>query len=215
METPPERHSAQGLNVWPNSTDDNLSHWHHKQRPNTPTYCIHNGGPRGYLGRQSENHPGRGRSPDRERRASAHQERIRGRRRLTVGSMLRPDKEARYAVNLDRPSWWDSNVWQHLRSFRKRLFDAIDVEDMKLDGEWIELAADWAFMVPIVEMAASPRHIPGAAVPVPARRGQRRGRQAEEGCRCRPHPPPAGLPEASAAGKVTRRQRRSRALKAD
>ena len=47
---------------------------------------------------------------------------------VTVGSMLRLDKEARYAVNLDRPSWWDSNVWQHLRSFRKRLFDAIDVE---------------------------------------------------------------------------------------
>ena len=32
--------------------------------------------------------------------------------------------------------------------------------DLNLDGEWIELAADWAFMVPIVELAASPRHIP-------------------------------------------------------
>ena len=79
---------------------------------------------------------------------------------VTVGSMLRLDKEARYAVNFDRPKWWDGNVWQHLRSFRKRLFDAIDAEDLRMDGEWIELAADWAFMVPIVEMAASPRHIP-------------------------------------------------------
>ena len=71
---------------------------------------------------------------------------------VTVGSMLRLDKEARYAVNLDRPRWWDSNVWQHIRSFRKRLFDAIDVEDLKMDGEWMELAADWDFMAIIVEM---------------------------------------------------------------
>ena len=49
--------------------------------------------------------------------------------------------------------------WQHLRTFRKYLFDAIDVEDLKVDGEWIDLANDWAFMVPMVEMASSPRHI--------------------------------------------------------
>ena len=77
----------------------------------------------------------------------------------TVGSMLRLDKEASYPPNFERPRWWDSNVWQHLRTFRKRLFDAIDVEDLKVDGEWIYLATDWAFMVPIVEMASSPRHI--------------------------------------------------------
>ena len=78
---------------------------------------------------------------------------------VTVGSMLRLDKEAFYPPNFDNPRRWDSNVWQHLRTFRKRLFDAIDVEDLKIDGEWIDLAADWAFMVPIVEMASSPRHI--------------------------------------------------------
>ena len=79
---------------------------------------------------------------------------------VTVGSMLRLDKEARYIVYSNRSRWWDSHVWQPLRTFRKRLFDAIDVEDLKMDGEWIELAADWAFMVPIVEMADSPSHIP-------------------------------------------------------
>ncbi len=78
---------------------------------------------------------------------------------VTVGSMLRLDKEAFYPPNFDNPRWWDSNVWQHLRTFRKRLFDAIDVADLKVDGEWIDIAADWAFMVPIVEMASSPRHI--------------------------------------------------------
>ena len=77
----------------------------------------------------------------------------------TVGSMLRLDKEATYPPNFDNPRWWDGNVWQHLRTFRKRLFDAIDAEDLKIDEEWINLAADWAFMVPIIEMASSPRYI--------------------------------------------------------
>ena len=78
---------------------------------------------------------------------------------VTVGSMIRLDKEASYPPNFERPRWWDSNVWQHLRTFRKRLFDAIDVDDLKIDGEWIDLATDWAFMVPIIEMASNPRHI--------------------------------------------------------
>ena len=46
----------------------------------------------------------------------------------TVGSMLRLDKEAAYIPNFDNSRWWDSNVWQHLRTFRKGLFDAIDIE---------------------------------------------------------------------------------------
>ena len=79
---------------------------------------------------------------------------------VTVGSMLRLDKEASYPVDFDHPRRWDSNVWQHLRTFKKHLFDAIDIKDLKIDGEWIEQANDWAFMVPIVEMASSPRHIP-------------------------------------------------------
>ena len=78
----------------------------------------------------------------------------------TVGTMLRLDKEASYVPNFESPRWWDSNVWQHLRTFRKRLFDAIDVEDLRIDGEWIDVATDWAFMVPIIEMASSPRCIP-------------------------------------------------------
>lgn len=78
----------------------------------------------------------------------------------TVGSMLRLDKEASYLVNFDCPRRWDSNVWQHLRTFKKCLFDAIAVEDLQMDGKWLFLATDWAFMVPIIEMASSPRFIP-------------------------------------------------------
>ena len=77
----------------------------------------------------------------------------------TVGSMLRLDKAAIYTPNFDSPRWWDSNVWQHLRTFRKQLFDAIDVQHLRIDGEWIDVATDWAFMVPIIEMASSPRWI--------------------------------------------------------
>ena len=45
---------------------------------------------------------------------------------VTVESMLRTDKAADYPVRFDRPrDRRGANVWQHLRSFRKRLFDAI------------------------------------------------------------------------------------------
>ena len=79
---------------------------------------------------------------------------------LTVGSMLRLDKEATYPVDFGEARSWQGNVWQHLRTFRKYLFDAIDVGDLKLDDEWIDVATDWAYMVPMVEMAVSPRFIP-------------------------------------------------------
>ena len=79
---------------------------------------------------------------------------------VTVGSMLRTDKVVEYPVCFDRPrERRGGNVWQHLRSFRKRLFDAIPDEALRLDGEYVDLANDWAFMLPIVEMAARPLHI--------------------------------------------------------
>ena len=79
---------------------------------------------------------------------------------VTMSSMLRLDKDATYTVNFDSPRWWNNNVWQHLCTFKKWLFDTIAVEDLKIDGEWIDSATDWAFMVPIVEMAARPIYIP-------------------------------------------------------
>ena len=79
---------------------------------------------------------------------------------VTVGSMLRTDKAADYPVCFDRPrERRGGNVWQHLRSFRKRLFDAIPDEALRLDGDYVDLATDWAFMLPIVEKARNPAHI--------------------------------------------------------
>ena len=79
---------------------------------------------------------------------------------VTVGSMLRTDKAADYPVCFDRPrERRGGNVWQHLRSFRKRLFDAIPDDALRFDGEYVDLANDWAFMLPIVEMARNPVHV--------------------------------------------------------
>ena len=78
----------------------------------------------------------------------------------TVGSMLRTDKSADYPVELEDPRRKrGGNVWQHLRSFRKRLFDAIPDEALRLDGDYVDIATDWAFMLPIIEMAEHPVHI--------------------------------------------------------
>ena len=80
---------------------------------------------------------------------------------VTVGSMLRTDKQRDYPVDFEDPRRnRGGNVWQHPRSFRKRLFDFIDTSDFKIDGEWIDVAEDWAFMLPIVEMAKKPVMIP-------------------------------------------------------
>ena len=79
---------------------------------------------------------------------------------VTVGSMLRTDKHVDYPVSFERPrEHRGGNVWQHLRSFKKRLFDAIPDDALQLDGEYVDFANDWAYMLPIVELAEHPVHI--------------------------------------------------------
>lgn len=79
---------------------------------------------------------------------------------LTVGTMIRTDKYRKYIVNFDNPRLnRGGNVWQHLRTFRKYLFDMISPMDFKIDGKWIEEADDWAYMLPMVEMSKHPEVI--------------------------------------------------------
>jgi len=79
---------------------------------------------------------------------------------LTIGSMCRTDKRADYPVSFqDARSQRGGNVWQHLRSFRKRLFDELSDEQLRIDGSYVDLASDWALMLPLVELARSPRWI--------------------------------------------------------
>lgn len=76
---------------------------------------------------------------------------------MTTGSMLRTDKHADYPVRFDDPrTHRGGNVWQHLRTFRKGLFDAIPDEDLRVGSGYAEIAVDWAFMIPITEMAQHP-----------------------------------------------------------
>jgi glycosyltransferase involved in cell wall biosynthesis/SAM-dependent methyltransferase len=80
---------------------------------------------------------------------------------MTVGSMLRTDKEIEYKVEFGgaRKLRGGGAVWQHLRTFRKRLFDAVPDEAFRLDGKYVPLAQDWAFMLPMSELARSPKEI--------------------------------------------------------
>ncbi|MBM4345175.1 MAG: glycosyltransferase [Deltaproteobacteria bacterium] len=79
---------------------------------------------------------------------------------VTVGSMVRTDKAASYPVQFEQPRQHrGGNVWQHLRTFRKSLFVRIAEADLQLAGNWVDLANDWAFMLPIVEMATNPKYI--------------------------------------------------------
>lgn len=76
---------------------------------------------------------------------------------VTVGTMLRTDKHVHYDVNFDSPrTRRGGNVWQHLRTFKKYLFDSIPEEEMKIEAEFVNIASDWAFMLPIVERARQP-----------------------------------------------------------
>lgn len=76
---------------------------------------------------------------------------------LTVGSMIRTDKLCDYKATFADPRMArGGNVWQHLRSFRKSLFDAIPESYLKIGDTWIPYAEDWAFMIPMVEMAQHP-----------------------------------------------------------
>lgn len=71
----------------------------------------------------------------------------------------------RYPVNFTNPrESGGGNVWQHLKTFRKYLFDSIPLsyfkhpnkEEKLSHSRWIERCDDFAMMIPIIEMSKSP-----------------------------------------------------------
>lgn len=78
---------------------------------------------------------------------------------MTVGSMFGSDKKRIYKPDFSNPRSRHNNLWQHLRTFKKYLFDNIPKDRLILDGQWIEYASDWSYMVQIGEQAQSPRYI--------------------------------------------------------
>ncbi|MFP4145079.1 MAG: glycosyltransferase family 2 protein [Phycisphaeraceae bacterium] len=81
---------------------------------------------------------------------------------VILASMFRPDKPAKlYHPDFRDPrAHWGGEVWIHLRSFRKRLFDALPRDTFKIGDTWIGQCTDYATMIPIVELAQCPVYIP-------------------------------------------------------
>ena len=52
-----------------------------------------------------------------------------------------------------------ARVTERRSSGSMRLFDAVPDKALRLDGDYVDIATDWAFMLPVVEMAAHPVHI--------------------------------------------------------
>lgn len=73
---------------------------------------------------------------------------------LTVGNCVRYDKPLKYygVASFDRV--WErngDNVWLHPKCFRRYLFDEVDVEDdLKIDGDFVEVNTDFAIMLPMI-----------------------------------------------------------------
>jgi hypothetical protein len=81
---------------------------------------------------------------------------------VILASMFRPEKPLKlYHPDFVEPrSKWGGEVWIHLRSFQKRLLDALPDEHFKLDGNWIPHCEDSATMIPLVEVAVKPVYLP-------------------------------------------------------
>ena len=96
---------------------------------------------------------------------------------VVIGKMYRSDKitaHYTYTPNFVNPRLYGGNVWQHLRSFKKYLFDSLDYNDLKIPNSiqendsillskrfnkqmnFPEHCWDFAYMVPIVEMSQNP-----------------------------------------------------------
>jgi hypothetical protein len=80
---------------------------------------------------------------------------------VVLAAMFRPDKPYKlYQPDFEAPRRkWGGDVWIHLRAFRKRLFDALPDEELRMDGDWIAQCTDYATMIPIVEMCTRPTYL--------------------------------------------------------
>jgi uncharacterized radical SAM superfamily Fe-S cluster-containing enzyme len=94
-----------------------------------------------------------------------------------VGKMYRTDKihaHYKYTPNFINPRLCGGNVWQHIRSFKKYLFDSLSFDDLKIANKqqhtnnillskrfnqkmvFPEHCWDFTYMIPIVEMSENP-----------------------------------------------------------
>ena len=99
---------------------------------------------------------------------------------VVIGKMYRTDKihaHYKYTPNFINPRLYGGNVWQHIRSFRKYLFDSLSFDDLKIANKiqetddillakrfsqkmvFPEHCWDFTYMTPIVEMSENPMWI--------------------------------------------------------
>lgn len=99
---------------------------------------------------------------------------------VVIGKMYRTDKlhaHYKYTPNFVNPRLYGGNVWQHIRSFKKYLFDSLNFDDLKIANKqqqadnillskrfsqkmvFPEHCWDFAYMIPIVEMSENPMWI--------------------------------------------------------
>ncbi|BAI61024.1 hypothetical protein MCP_0952 [Methanocella paludicola SANAE] len=80
---------------------------------------------------------------------------------MTSGSTIRMDKGYYdYKPDFAHPrNHRGGDVWMHIRTFRKYLFDRIAQDDFINNGKWVDKFTELTYMVPIAEMASNPHHI--------------------------------------------------------
>jgi len=98
---------------------------------------------------------------------------------VVVGKMYRTDKlhaHYKYMPNFSNPRLYGGNIWQHIRSFKKYLFDSLSFNDLKIVNKkqtydillskrfsqkmiFPEHCWDFTYMIPIVEMSENPMWI--------------------------------------------------------
>lgn len=99
---------------------------------------------------------------------------------VVIGKMYRTDKlqaHYKYKPNFTNPRLNGGNVWQHIRTFKKYLFDSLDFSDLKIKNQqkqsddillakrfsqknvFPEYCSDFTHMIPIVEMSSNPMWI--------------------------------------------------------
>ncbi|WP_272023597.1 glycosyltransferase [Olleya namhaensis] len=99
---------------------------------------------------------------------------------VVIGKMYRTDKlhaHYNYMPNFINPRLYGGNVWQHIRSFKKYLYDSLGFEDLKIKNQqqktgdillsrrfsqkmvFPEHCIDYSYMVPIIEMSSNPMWI--------------------------------------------------------
>ncbi len=78
------------------------------------------------------------------------------------GNNIRYDKPLRkYRVGGFDKLWERNgdNIWLHPICFTKELFKKVNPNDMKRDGEWINICTDFAYAVPMIQLAKNPQWI--------------------------------------------------------